>query len=309
MKHSENLPDFFILGAEKSGTTSLFYYLNQHPDVFFPKVKEPGYFSYVEHKPRIFLYQEVDWSIVVDNLRAYQKLYEPAAPGQLKGDASTVYLYDCDTVIEQIKRHYGADTNRLKFIAILRNPISRAWSKYTMAARDGIEKLPPLEAFHPDTIQKRKNDGAPFPYDYIGFGMYSAQIKAYEDAFGPFHVLLLDDLNRKPAAVLEGVRRYLGLSSFQFNVKTRFNTSGQPKNKLYQLISRVIYRDFIFKSVLKKLLPYPLRLRIRTAAGERLFRPVPVPDDVHDFLAEAYREEIQKLGTMLKRDLSEWLKN
>jgi len=106
MKCSEQLPDFFILGAEKSGTTSLYYYLNQHPDIFFPEIKEPGYFSYVVEKPRTFLYKEVDWSIVVDNLDDYGKLYEPALPGQLRGDASTVYLYDYKTVIDQISAKY-----------------------------------------------------------------------------------------------------------------------------------------------------------------------------------------------------------
>ncbi len=309
MTNMKYLPDFFILGAEKSGTTSLFYYLSQHPDVFFPKIKEPGFFSYVVHKPRIFLYQEVDWSIVVDKLFDYKKLYEASDPGQLKGDASTVYLYDYNVVIDQIKKHYGQDSARLKFIAILRNPISRAWSKYTMAVRDGIEKLPPLAAFSPDTIQKRKSDGAPFPYDYVGYGMYSSQLKAYEAAFGKVYVILLDDLNQDPTGVLQRLTGYLGLSPFNFNVETRFNASGQPKNRLYQLISRVIYKDFPFKKLLKQVLPYSARLRIRTAAGEKLFRPTPIPDEVRRFLLETYREEIANLEIMLKRDLSKWLKN
>ncbi|NOY23684.1 MAG: sulfotransferase [Acidobacteria bacterium] len=308
MKYSEQLPDFFILGAEKSGTTSLYYYLNQHPGFFFSKIKEPGYFSYVVHKPRMFLYQEVDWSIVVDNLEAYSMLYEPALPGQLKGDASTVYLYDYETVIDQIKRHYAARVQKLKFIAILRNPIFRAWSKYTMAVRDGIEELSPLEAFHPDTIRKRMRDGAPLPYDYIGFGMYCGQLKAYRDAFGPFEVILLDDLENDPISVLEGLVDYLGLSPFSFNVGTRFNVSGQPKNALYRFVSRLIFQDFRFKSMLKKALPYSLRLRIRTSAGDVLFQSVRIPDDVYSFLLETYREEILKLGEILKRDLSRWLK-
>ena len=308
MRCSENLPNFFILGAEKSGTTSLFYYLSQHPDIFFPAIKEPGFFSYVEHKPRMFLYQEVDWSIVVDNLDGYRKLYEPASHGQLKGDASTVYLYDYKTVIEQIKKHYGVNVSDLKFIAILRNPILRAWSKYTMAVRDGIEKLPPLEAFHPDTIQKRMKAGAPFPYDYLGYGMYCAQLEAYRDAFGQFEVILLDDLSRNPSGVLEQLARYLGLSPFSFDVGKRFNASGEAKNPLYRYVGRLIYQDFRFKSVLKRFLPYSVRLRIRTGAGSVLFRPVLIPDDVYTFLVGIYQNEIRELGDFLQRDLSVWLK-
>jgi hypothetical protein len=308
MKNVENLPDFFILGAEKSGTTSLYYYLDQHPDVFSPKIKEPGYFSYVVKKPRTFLYQEVDWSIVVDNLDDYGKLYESALPGQLRGDSSTVYLYDYKTVIDQMKRHYKSDVSRLKFIAILRNPISRAWSKYTMAVRDGIEKLPPLEAFQPETIRKRMSEGVPLPYDYIGYGMYCAQLEAYRNAFGPFEVILLDDLENDPVQVLDSLTDYLGLSPFDFDVSKKFNVSGRPKNVLYRFIGRLIFQDFRLKSVLKNILPYSRRLRIRTVAGEVLFQSVRIPDEVYSFLMETYREEILKLEKVLERDLSRWLK-
>ena len=308
MKNAENLPDFFILGAEKSGTTSLYYYLDQRPDVFFPKIKEPGYFSYVEHKPRTFLYREVDWSIVVDNLEDYCKRYEPALPGQLRGDASTVYLYDYETVIDQMRKHYRSDVSRLKFIAILRNPILRAWSKYTMAVRDGIEELPPLKAFQPETIRKRMNEGAPFPYDYIGYGMYCAQLEAYRNAFGPFEVVLLDELDNDPVLVLERLSEYLELPPFDFDVSKKFNVSGQPKNALFRFVGRLIFQDFKSKSVLKKLLPYSRRLRIRTMAGEVLFQSVRIPDDVYSFLLETYRKEILELEKMLDKDLSGWLK-
>src|SRR3954462_1224231 len=114
-------PNFLIVGAAKSGTTSLFEYLRGHPDVFMPDVKEASYFA----------------GAGVKNEADYLALFREAGPARAVGEASGAYLYLPDTA-RAIHDLLGP---RVRIIVILRNPIDMAYSLWGHMVREGGEQL------------------------------------------------------------------------------------------------------------------------------------------------------------------------
>ena len=157
---NHRLPDFIIPGAAKSGTTSLYQILNQHPDIFFPKSKkEPFYFSFGGEKPN---YEDEQFNAIpVYQTDDYLNLYTEADDSQICGDASTSYLYLHEESIANMKKLYGDDLAEVKVIIILRNPVDRAFSHYTYLVRNGFENRPFEEAILPENIElwKKKRWG------------------------------------------------------------------------------------------------------------------------------------------------------
>ena len=111
--------DFFIVGAPKAGTTSLYHYLNQHPAIEMSRIKEPNFFSSKSLKESGTYYR----SIIVDNQEDYHSLFNLGNEGVLFGDASVSYLFYND-VANKIKNY----NHLAKIIIVLRNPIERAFS-------------------------------------------------------------------------------------------------------------------------------------------------------------------------------------
>ena len=125
MDQLNTLPNLFIVGAAKSGTTSLHNYLNQHPDVFMCTPKEPHFLINNEiGKDRI--------SIGVSDKNKYLNLFLKGKKKQYRGESSVMYLMYPDIVIPKINQQYGEDC---KIIIMLRNPIERAYSGFQHVKR------------------------------------------------------------------------------------------------------------------------------------------------------------------------------
>jgi len=150
------LPNFLIVGAPKSGTTSLYYYLKEHPEIYMSKLKEPHFFS-KECKNLPFRgpkdeslgstkYMNLTWE-------DYQNLFKGAITYKAVGEASADYLYYFKCSIKNIKKYLGNP----KIIIILRNPIERAFSAYLHMLRDGREYLSFREALHMEEERKKNN--------------------------------------------------------------------------------------------------------------------------------------------------------
>src|SRR3990170_8700279 len=128
------LPNFLIIGAHKSGTTSLYQYLRQHPQVFMPQLIEPSFFSYegqnLQHNPSIRRH-------VITRFEDYVALFQEARGEIAIGEASPMYL-KCPQSAVRIK-HYIPDA---RLIVILRNPVDRAYSHFQMELRNGTVNNP-----------------------------------------------------------------------------------------------------------------------------------------------------------------------
>jgi len=194
-------PNFFICGAARCGTTSLWEYLRQHPDVYMPPVieqKEPSYFC--------DLYGYSEW-------HHYLYLFHTAGNRKRIGEASTPYL----TSPESAGRIRAAVSDA-KLIISLRNPVVRAYSLYKWMHQNGYEKLTTFpealdaeEAWRLDNDEFKKNNGQ-YYYNFLYFhsGLFFQQVKRYFDTFGreQVHVLIFEEFVKTP---LEHVRE-----SFRF---------------------------------------------------------------------------------------------
>lgn len=174
-----NWPNFLIVGAANSGTTSLYTYLKQHPEVFLPALKEPHYFSQV--RPA---YEQRYLRTYVTDEKTYLGLFRKAAGYRAIGEASTSYLFEPET-----HRRIHRVAPKAKIIIILRDPLERAHSHYLMDVREGRQNLNFCDAVHRDWELKQKGWGV--SQLYIELGLYAEQVKRYLGTFGPERVLIL----------------------------------------------------------------------------------------------------------------------
>ena len=176
MDNSKLMPDFLIIGAGKSGTTSLNSYLSQHPDIFMSPVKEPNFFAYIntevsdlDNLETIKHYEES-----IRNLDDYSHLFADAGKSQIKGEVSNTYMTRRDSAT-YIKDYIP----KAKIIAILRNPTERLYSRYLHLARDNrLSEIDPIEEGlkNKSSVWWKRND-------LIQEGFYYKNLKPYFRAF------------------------------------------------------------------------------------------------------------------------------
>src|SRR5215204_3666841 len=290
------MPNFLIIGAMKSGTTALYYYLEQHPDIYMSPVKEPNFFS--SHK------QEIAADTVTE-LGTYQHLFSGGSGKKAIGEASHSYLYEPGAAAE-IRRYIP----EARLIAILRNPIDRAYSHFLHMVRSGTEPLDDLA----QALQQEEvvgiHKGRTFQ-DYIGRGLYYDQLERY---FGTFpreqvRVYLYEDLSDAPISTVQDAFRFLEVDdSFVPDVSLRRNVSGQPK---YKTLDGLLRRQSRIKHAAKIYLPVRIRWGLSKAFDDlktrNLVEPPPLQSEVRRQLIRVYREDILKLQDLIHRDLSGWL--
>lgn len=194
-------PNLFIVGAVKSGTTSLYAYLKQHPDIFFPEMKEPHFFT----KPAPSEAQKHLITFVADEA-GYRCLYERASDVRFRGDASPSYLWS-----PQAAAGIAAVSPQARIIVILRDPIERAYAQYLMDYSEGAVDRTFFEALQIDWGRPDKGWGV--SQLYVELGLYTEQIRRYRALFGRERVLilLLEDLKKDPYAVLARIARFLDI--------------------------------------------------------------------------------------------------
>lgn len=195
-------PNLFVVGAVKSGTTSLYAYLKQHPAVFFPEMKEPHFFS----RPVPSQGKKHLITLIRDEA-SYLRLYERAPDIPWLGDASPSYLW-----CREAPARIAAVAPQGRIIVILRDPIERAYAQYLMDYSEGAIQRPFYEALRQDW--ERPDKGWGVSQLYVELGLYAEQIRRYRATFGSDRVLvlLLEDLKKKPRPVLRGIARFLDIA-------------------------------------------------------------------------------------------------
>lgn len=297
-----NLPNFLIVGAAKGGTTSLYYYLSQHPDVFFSEVKEPCFFCFAQHKPTY----EVGIKTVFD-FDQYRKLFENAEGYKVIGEATAIYLYMHDEVIANIKK-YIPNYEELKIIVILRNPVDRAYSQYMMNIRDLRDELTFEEAIEAEPTRKMSRNNTDL--FYLDRGYYFNQVKAYLDNFKNVKIYLFDELVESPGDLMKDLCVFLQIKDdFTFKMNEKFNVSGRPK---FKFISKLIRQDFLIKKLLKRVLPKDKRKRMALSFKNKMheinLKKEKMNPNTREKLIENFREDILQLQSLIGKDLSNWLR-
>ncbi|MEM9216742.1 MAG: sulfotransferase [Cyanobacteria bacterium P01_F01_bin.150] len=297
------LPNFLIIGAMKAGTTSLYRYIKQHPQVFMSPVKEPNFFA---------LEGEVldDPRVTVTDLKAYTALFESVTDEVAIGEASVRYLYS-EKAAKRIHHHIPD----AKLLVVLRNPVERAFSAYVYQFSRGSDLLPQFsEALQAEPERIAKDFDCWWHYKAMGF--YHAQLQPYYRYFSPqqIKICLHEDLCEQSNSMLAEIFQFLQVDpSFQPNTAQQHNTTRVPQN---QFIHNFLTKPHPIKEVFKPLFSSDLRYKIvkglrqknLTAASnvDPAKRPVLTPS-VRQRLISDYREDILQLQDLLQRDLSHWL--
>jgi hypothetical protein len=195
------VPNFFVIGVPKGGTTSLYHYLNQHADVFMSEIKEPAFFSSDYNYRR-----GVDWYV--------NTFFRRAEGRDAVGEATPSYFCN-KKVVQRIVNDLPASSWR--FLVILRDPVARAYSMYWDLVRAGVERGTFEEALERES--ERLTDPevgrkGSFTVGYRYVGDYASHLAIWIDVFGPERLLVLlqEDLLKKPVATMREVFSFLGVS-------------------------------------------------------------------------------------------------
>ncbi len=266
------LPTLFVVGAARSGTTSLWRHMSEHPHVFMSRFKEPMYFSESGRRLHDIYNPE---SPAVDTLEGYADLFGDAGDAKVLGEASAAYLPDPEVPVR-----LEATVPDARVVAILREPVDRAYSEYCYSCSRGVEHLETFSAAVEAELAGEE-DGAGWRH-FLSWGLYGRQIAPYVDRFGPerMRVFLYEDL--------ESDRRH--------NAVTKPSRSSAVDRALASA------RSWHFK----RMFPAGWRRRISEGIRRANTAKPELHPDIRNELDEYFREDRAALEELLDRPLSAW---
>jgi len=277
-------PNFFIVGAQKSGTTSMYHYLRKNPKIFLSPIKEPAYFSqyrgsmpFKEHSPTkeqyLELFQNVDNQVIV-------------------GEVSTPYLFDSNSA-----KNIHEVTPDAKIVIILRDPIERAYSRYLENRWDSNSSSFGKE------IRKSMdvlNQQYPDPADNILYcGLYYAQVRRYLETFGEKNVKILiyeeifpNNIKEKTKELLE----FLGIKELHDFEETNYFGYYTPRGE--KLLTNSLVRKFAYAFV-----PENLRIFLYKKIRNKDNKKPQMNAEDKIYLKNFYFNDCKKLEKLLSRSL------
>ena len=298
MPKFDRLPNLLIIGAAKAGTTALYDYLAQHPQVFLSRVKEPMFFSREDYYAR-----GLDW---------YEAEYfEGAEDYPVRAEATPHYLYWSEKVAPRIKEVYGE--RPVKFIASFRDPVSRAYSWYWNMVREGREDLDFDEALQVEEDRLKQNryelyQRGSMVYGYSAGSQYASLLQPYLELFSPENFLFVfqDDLRSRENETCKEIFEFLGIEpSIQVNTSYS-NPASMPRSRR---LHKTLRQRSLFKEFIKPFIPMRVRRSLKSKMMQVNLKETPyVPLDprlAHE-LRLSYRTEIEWLEKITSKELSSW---
>jgi hypothetical protein len=312
------LPNFFLVGAPKTGTTSLYSYLRQHPDIYLSAVKEPCFFA-SEMRPDNFsrefatsmklssqnLLKYMDGPMlgpnpggIITDWNQYLELFKNVSTEAAIGEASVCYLWSA-TAAGNIR----ARIPHAKIVAILRDPVERAFSQYLQYAASGLL----THSFRQHVNQCLRNNAPEFGLHrpFLEYGLYYEQVRLYLDLFpcAQVRIYSYEEAWRSPEWLLKDLFGFL-------NVDPHVEVDTSRKDLQRQAPKVMTMHYLLRKSGLtpriKGLLPASFLSRCRAALFRQRGALQLDPKD-RRFIIEYYRADINKLSSLLERDLCAWL--
>ncbi len=308
-------PDFFVIGAAKAGTTTIYEWLFRHPQLYLSPIKEPNFFStdinpenfssiYKKNNPinleKYFSQRplkKIHLAFVRDE-KLYQRLFKEINTEKHAGECSTSYLYSFEAA-----RNIYSFNPEAKIIAILRQPAERAFSHYLMALKYGYVTAPFLQAFESD--RKTTPKGWGISQLFYELGQYGTQLERYYQVFKPeqIKIILFEDIKDNPEKAFKEICRHLNVDeSIKIPLDIPYNPARLPLSPLLMRLgkSRVLQGLFnIFPEQwydkLKRILSYsPQEKNIRLKKEEK------------KYITGLYVEEIKKVEKLTGLNLSHW---
>jgi hypothetical protein len=312
-----SLPNFFVVGAVKAGTTAFHHLLNQHQEIYMSPIKEPNFFAQSDLKPHLYVDQyrrsvsfnldkylrgSMQKTVHIADVKTwedYRSLFKNVSAETAIGEGSNSYLF-CPSSAELIAQRFPD----AKIIIILRNPADRAWSHYLMNQKLGHQVLPDfLEEIAKDrAIQPR---GWGITANYFELGLYDEQINRFLAVFpkAQIKILLYEDFVRDPSHTFSKVCEFLGVSAVLANFEnTHKNVGAVPR---WPAIYRALQRSGIFYSI-KRRLPTSMKDLLQNIILKRRNLPRLGESERHALL-KLYTPSIRSLSFILGRNIDHWL--
>lgn len=291
--------DFFVVGAARSGTTSLYNYLIQHPEIYLTKIKELNYFSEVESKD-LSLYDKPEknqfyHTKIIKSANTYEKLFEAANSNQLKGDISPSYMWDKNTA----QRIYNYNPNA-KIIISLRNPVHRAFSHYVMNFGIGQE----TNLTFKEALNAPKENIWGGGNLYIELGEYYEAIKPYYKYFKPKNIKLLvfEDWTTQKEKTLEDLFSFL-------EIDTTFKVSHEVDKNQKVAYKNIKTLNLLRNPKIKKIIEFFLFDSLKDSLKTKLFKKedfsIELDPKTQSELEEYFKPQVEKLNQLLNRNLLE----
>ena len=292
-------PNFFIVGAPKCGTTSMYEYLRQHPQVFMPERKEPHFLA-----PEL----EGKWPWGVRDEADYLALFKDAGDATRIGEASVWYLYSPEAA-----RHIREFSPDALIIAMLRNPVDMLYSLHWQYVRDGEEDIRDFGVALAAENDRRSGRRIPRAARFVRGLFYSVipcyteQLRRYFDVFGRerVHIIVFDDLKADAGGVYRQVVDFLGITRDfvpEFVIANPATT-----------LPRMPFAGFVLShprlhAIAQAVLPLALRKCVGPVVNKFRRTPSHSPMDpaVRSRLREHFAPEVEKLSRLLDRDLTHW---
>ena len=296
------LPNTIIIGAAKAGTTSLFDILKQHPQVYTPEKKELRFFS-----------DDKNFSRGIEHYQ--QTHFDKAAGYPARIEASPAYLTWSEKTAPRIKQIYG--DHPVKFIAIFRDPVKRAYSHYWHRIRLGSEdgSLSFAEACRTEEQRIKDKWDVLYPkgdglHGYKRASHYVARLQPFLDTFPreSFHFMLQEDLFTDFDSHMVDLCRFMGIDETVKLESLNSNESAVPRyealGKTYKEMKSNPFTKMIFKMFFSK----NARTTLFKDVVMKKFEYPPIEDDIKKELYAEFAAETDQLAAIIGRDLSGWKK-
>jgi hypothetical protein len=276
-------PDFILAGAGKSGTTTLYDYLRNMPDIFMPE-KEPDFFAFDFSKISPERYKQIEV--------AYLKNFENIKNEKIIGEASG-YIQS-----KVAAKNIHQKCPNVKLLFTLRDPVERAFSHYA----NHIRKKTHASFF--EEIQKELTHGQN-PKDWgirLDIGLYYQNLKRFLDIFPheQIKIIIFEEWIQTPKTTIQEIRKFLGLQpEFKdFTPKTS-NVFLQPKNEF----SETFIENEVTKKVSRALMPRKVRVSIRNKLFMTSKNKPKMTEKEREVLIEYYKDEVKNLQKVLGKTL------
>ena len=283
--------NFYGVGTQKGGTTTLHEILRQHPDIFLPETKEIHFFDKEELYSRGF-----DWY-----LNTFFGQYNGE---QICGEFTPEYSFFAN-IPERILKTAGQN---IKILFVFRNPVDRAFSHYLMTKRRMREDLSFEDAIRSEEVRMHAGDyNAVVDFSYLSRGMYSQQVRRYLQHFPIENMLFLrfeEDLIQNPKATVKRILKFLGVDLLDLNVNIRANPAQEP---IFPYINRLLFGNAWLKRSTKRL--KRLKMFLKPIIEPMLLkkaRPQTVNADTRKNLNEHFKRDVLDLEEITGLDLSNW---
>jgi hypothetical protein len=294
-------PNLYFIGAPKSGTTYVSELLAQHPDIYCPPLKEPNFMNtdirFPELPDSIMLDDGQAYPAAIRDDKTYLSAYESDRRYPVRADCSVLYLYS-----RTAPANIAAHAPDARLMALVRNPIERAYSQYRAQCAAGW----PLEDFETEMerqIAAIESDEV-WERNFVSTGFYDEQLKRYLEHFpsDAIMVRLYVDMVSDLKGVMDGYFRHAGLEAVPVRAPPPVN---QTKIARFARMNR-----FLYQSRLKQIIACNVPRWIKEPAKALYYSSAPPPsmsDSAYRRLAEVFRDHVVELGRMLERDLTPWL--